>query len=232
MAFYDAADLAAYDSTIDAPTFLARYFHTAFEAVNALSCHALTPAENDVAVSGIVGEDGVTVRLVRWMSKIDTLTTLDGATELSFTLPAGTSDLSPDGNPGAVYWKTLTLDTERNTGDIITAHGDAGFSPLPDTLKTLLSAAIIAIDNRVTGDDRITAKQIEDVSVSRNSNDLLPAVQNALQIYGALLDKWSLCTDPYELGTLDYPDPTHDMPWWVGDSDIWAGGDNAYGRAR
>lgn len=232
MAFYDAADLAAYDTTVDAPTFVTRYFLTAFEALNALSCHALTPAENDVSVSGIVAEDGVTVRLVRWMSKIDTVNTLDGATELSFTLPAGTADMTPDGKTDRSYWKTITLDTERSTGDIITVHGDAGFDPLPESLKILLSAAIIAIDNRATGDDRITSKQIGDVSVSRNSADTLPAVQNALQVYGGLLDKWSLCTDPYEIGSLDYPDPIHDMPWWVGDSDIWAGGDNAYGRAR
>lgn len=207
-----------------------RYYPVAFAKLNALTCNAIN-IESNADATGVVGGDGVTVRLPDWYTSVSKVTTSDGKTinPDMWTFTATTSDDTISADDETKYGNTLMLADERNTGEMLTVSGHHGFATLPMELKNVIMSLMAAYQNRADGTDRIKSKSIEDVSVSQDSQSAQTPESIAMETGQPLVDKWSLCTDKYYLGELGYPSKKWNPPYYVGSEERLGGNHHVIG---
>ena len=171
-------------------------------------------------MTGIIGDDGKHVILPSWYSNVTDVQSTYG-NSLEYTIEYAKSDgLTPE----TKYANTLTLATPYLPGMPVTITGTHGFNRLPKPLSGVLTAIIQADQTTVDQTDRITAKKIEDVSVTYASSTQT-TLERALTPYLALIRQWSLCQATATGGLLSMPTPHHDLPWWMNEQDL---GSNDY----
>lgn len=186
-------------------------------ALNKLTCGALI-SEAFGGQTGTVQSDGVTVRLEYWTSSIADVSKNNQSVNYRFVPDIG--DLNPEtGQIDKPYGLTLNLFKPLPEGTILNVNGTYGFATMPDSLLAVMSAMISALQNHESGDDRITAKSIEDVSVSYNVDTTTALLVKATQPYASVIDMWALCTKPLGVGGLAMPSSVPSLPYWVGDGD-------------
>lgn len=186
-------------------------------ALNKLTCGALI-SNAFGSQAGVVQSDGKTVRLEYWTSKINDVGQ-DGK-ELLFRFNPDVGDMNPEtGQVDVKYGLTVNLFKPLPEGTILDVTGNYGFTVMPDSLLAVMSAMISALQNHASGDDRITAKSIEDVSVSYNVDTTTALLVKATQPYASVIDMWALCTKPLGVGGLAMPSSVPSLPYWVGDGD-------------
>lgn len=183
-------------------------------------------AQSTEDMTGIVGDDGRHVTLPAWYSNVTGVKTTHD-TSLEYTIDY----TKPDGlTPETRYARILTLTAPCPPGMAVTITGIHGFNRLPAPLTAILTAIIQADQATADRTDSITAKRIEDVSVSYATNTQT-TLEHAITPYKSLLDTWRLCpATPDSGGSLSMPTPHHDLPWWVNTQD-YQGGDYTYGIA-
>lgn len=182
--------------------------------------------ETTDTMTGLVSDDGKHVILPSWYSAVISVkSTYD--TSLEYTIEYTKSDgLDPE----TKYANSLTLATPYLPGMAVTITGTHGFAKLPAPLANILTAIIQSDQSMADRTDSITAKKIEDVSVSY-ATSTQTTLEHALTPYKALLDTWRLCpANPDSGGSLSMPTPHHDLPWWANTQD-YQGGDYTYGTA-
>lgn len=170
--------------------------------------------------TGTVSDDGKHVILPAWYSEVTSVkSTYD--TSLEYTIEYTKSDgLTPE----TKYANSLTLATPYLPGMAVTITGTHGFNRLPAPLTAILTAIIQADQTTIDQTDRITSKQIEDVSVTY-ATSTQTTLEHALTPYLALINQWTLCHATNSGGLLSMPTPHHDLPWWLNEQDL---GSNDY----
>lgn len=177
-------------------------------------------------MTGIVSDDGIHVTLPAWYSEVAGVKSTYGH-NLEYTIDYTQSDGC---TPETKYANVLTLTTPYLPGMAVTITGTHGFNRLPKPLSGILATIIQADQSMTDRTDSITAKRIEDVSVSY-ATSTQTTLEHALTPYKALLDTWRLCpANPDAGGFLSMPTPHHDLPWWMNTQD-YQGGDYTYGTA-
>lgn len=175
---------------------------------------------------GIVVGDGRHVELLAWYSDVTNVQTTDGVM-LDFRV---NYDMGDGWTPETKYANRLTIAQCLNVGTAITVTGTHGFDKLPAPLSSVLAAVIEADHSVLEQTDRITSKNIEDVSVSYATINET-AMERALTPYRSLISQWSLCRNGGDSGgILSLPRKHHNLPWWLSPQD-YVGGDYAYGNA-
>ena len=218
-------DVASRWPGVDDPSRLLDVFYMpAVEAVNQLSCRAITPETTGI-LDGVVQEDGVTVRLAAWTSKV-TGVQLDRA-PLGFNFNPTVCDMMADGSVSGKYGRTLTLTAPLTEGTVVSVTATFGFDEYPPSLKSLVIAAMVCLADAENGTNRIQSKSIEDVSVSYTPSAKTDALAPLVDVFGAVVDKWSLCDACHGVGPVGYPTPHDDLPWWTTAAENF-GGVNAY----
>lgn len=193
-----------------------QYTQFASIAADALSqylCYDLQ-ATSEV-VDGIVAANGMTVYLPLWASEINSVE-YEGDI-IGFTFVPSTGDYVTDETP-LNYGNVLTLEDCLMPGTVVTVKGSFGFKTLPQSVATMLAYLITAFAGIQSGDNRISSKSIEDVSVSYRDTD---AMTQFPTLYATTLSKWSLC-EAYRSpnGMIGTDSRLQDKPWWVTDDDL------------
>lgn len=226
MVFITVDDITDIDATVDAEKIIKRFYAPAYRLLNQLTCNAITP-QNTGLFTGIVADDGVTVRLPYWVTAITSVESMDG-TALKCTFTPTHTDPMADGDVTA-YGNTITLADPMADGDVITIIGIYGFDTLPSELTSLLAYLTVGYSQHINGDNDVTSKSIEDVSVTTADHSTDSPARLATDVYNAAIDYWSLCPTAYDgVGTLAMPRQHHELPYWLTDAEI-LGGNYAYG---
>ena len=213
MAFFTSDDINQLTGDDTGAELFDAWFQTGMALLNSLTCNAIILEATGTNL-GIVQDNGTTVLLSAWFSKITAVSdNLGNPLEYTFTPTVG--DVPTDDTTLPVYGKTLELKDSQPVGTVVNVTGTYGFQTLPDSLKTTLSMLIIGYNDMQTGDSRITHKQIDDVDVTL-SDSTQTTLQMAQQLQQPIIDKWSLCQgDSY--GDLAYPEKLPNPPYWIGE---------------
>ena len=175
---------------------------------------------------GIVVGDGSHVALLAWYSDVTNVQTTDGV-KLDFRV---NYDMGDGWTPETKYANCLTIAQRLNVGTAVSVTGTHGFAKLPAPLSSVLAAVIEADQSMLEQTDRVTAKSIEDVSVSYDTINQT-TLERALTPYRSLISQWSLCRNGGDSGgILSMPRKHCNLPWWLNPQDH-VGGDYAYGNA-
>lgn len=175
---------------------------------------------------GIVVGDGSHVALLAWYSAVTNVQTTDGV-NLDYRVNYDTGD---GWKPETMYTNCLTIAQRLSVGTAVSVTGTHGFAKLPAPLSSVLAAVIEADQSMLEQTDRITAKSIEDVSVSYDTINQT-TLERALTPYRSLISQWSLCRNGGDSGgILSMPRKHCNLPWWLNPQD-YVGGDYAYGNA-
>lgn len=175
---------------------------------------------------GIVVGDGSHVALLAWYSAVTNVQTTDGV-KLYFQVNYDTGD---GWKPETMYTNCLTIAQRLSVGTAVSVTGTHGFAKLPAPLSSVLAAVIEADQSVLEQTDRVTAKSIEDVSVSYDTINQT-TLERALTPYRSLISQWSLCRNGGDSGgILSMPRKHCNLPWWLNPQD-YVGGDYAYGNA-
>lgn len=169
----------------------------------------LNLSQSTADMTGIVSDDGKHVILPAWYSEVTDVKSTYG-NSLEYTIECDKSD---GWTKETKYANVLTITTPYLPGMAVTITGTHGFYKLPKPLSGVLTAIIQADQSIADQSDRITRKEIEDVSVSY-ATSTQTTLEHALTPYRALLDQWSLCHTTTG-GILDMPTPHHNLPWWI-----------------
>ena len=195
------------------------YGQEAVAGITNLLC--FNPLERGDEFTGLVQDNGVTVRLPYWASTITSVTMDEKSLEYTFTPTVGdaqTGDTTPP-----KYGSALTLTDRLPEGTVVTVVGEYGFTELPDSLKALLAAIVNGVAERLDGTDYVKSKSIEDVSETRADvvSESTP-LELIRQAYSATISKWSLCDPGVKngLGELSYPHRLFNPPWWTTGADV------------
>lgn len=188
------------------------------DLANMLCMNPLTQSTDTITCP--VSDDGHHVHLPAWYSEVTDVRSTYGH-NLDHTIDYTQSD---GWTPETKYAKTLTLTTPYLPGMPVTITGTHGFNRLPKPLTGILTAIIQADQTTIDQTDRITSKEIEDVSVTY-ATSTQTTLEHALTPYLALLNQWSLCHATNTGGILSMPTPHHDLPWWMNEQDL---GSNDY----
>ena len=175
---------------------------------------------------GIVVGDGSHVALLAWYSAVTNVQTTDGV-KLDYLVNYDTGD---GWKPETMYTNCLTIAQRLSVGTAVSVTGTHGFAKLPAPLSSVLAAVIEADQSVIEQTDRVTAKSIEDVSVSYDTINQT-TLERALTPYRSLISQWSLCRNGGDSGgILSMPRKHCNLPWWLNPQD-YVGGDYAYGNA-
>ena len=175
---------------------------------------------------GIVVGDGSHVALLTWYSAVTNVQTTDGV-ELDYRVNYDTGD---GWKPETMYTNCLTIAQRLSVGTVVSVTGTHGFAKLPAPLSSVLAAVIEADQSMLEQTDRVTAKSIEDVSVSYDTINQT-TLERALTPYRSLISQWRLCRNGGDSGgILSMPRKHCNLPWWLNPQD-YVGGDYAYGNA-
>lgn len=175
---------------------------------------------------GIVVGDGSHVALLAWYSAVTNVQTTDGV-NLDYRVNYDTGD---GWKPETMYTNCLTIAQRLSVGTAVSVTGTHGFAKLPAPLSSVLAAVIEADQSMLEQTDRVTAKSIEDVSVSYDTINQT-TLERALTPYRSLISQWSLCRNGGDSGgILSMPRKHCNLPWWLNPQD-YVGGDYAYGNA-
>lgn len=176
--------------------------------------------------AGIVVGDGSHVALLAWYSAVTNVQTTDGV-KLDYRVNYDTGD---GWKPETMYTNCLTIAQRLSVGTAVIVTGTHGFAKLPAPLSSVLAAVIEADQSVLEQTDRVTAKSIEDVSVSYDTINQT-TLERALTPYRSLISQWSLCRNGGDSGgILSMPRKHCNLPWWLNPQD-YVGGDYAYGNA-
>lgn len=175
---------------------------------------------------GIVVGDGSHVALLAWYSAVTNVQTTDGVI-LDYRVNYDTGD---GWKPETMYTNCLTIAQRLSVGTAVSVTGTHGFAKLPAPLSSVLAAVIEADQSVLEQTDRVTAKSIDDVSVSYDTINQT-TLERALTPYRSLISQWSLCRNGGDSGgILSMPRKHCNLPWWLNPQD-YVGGDYAYGNA-
>lgn len=164
----------------------------------------------------LVGDDGHHIHLPAWYTEVT-----DVRSQYGHSLEYAIHYTQTDGwTPETKYANTLALTTPYLPGMPVTITGTHGFPRLPKPLTGILTAIIQADQSMTDQTDRITAKSIEDVSVTYTAGTQT-TLERALTPYHALLNQWAL-RHATNGGPLSMPTPHHDLPWWINEQDLGA----------
>lgn len=203
----------------------ARWKDAALADLANIICQKALFQTTDDSVGIVVGE-GHHVALLSWYSDVTNVQTTDGV-KIDFHV---NYDMSDGWTPETKYANCLTIAERLNVGTAVTVTGTHGFAKLPAPLSSVLAAVIEADQSILEQTDRITAKSIEDVSVSYATVNET-TMERALTPYRSLISQWSLCRNGSDSGgILSMPRKHHQLPWWLNAQD-YVGGDYAYGSA-
>ena len=194
-----------------------KWLPTVLPVVQRLLCGAIT-AQGIGDSAGIVQGDGVTVELGKWYLSVFSVNYDGKDQEFSFTPTTGDIEYET-GQTLSPHAHTLTLNAKLEPGTVVTVIGQSGFRTIPDSLQALLASMIRGLEDASTGNDRITSKSIEDVSVSYQRDTTTPAMQKTIESYKSVIDMWSLCDKPLGVSQLAMPRTLPSVPYWVGDGD-------------
>lgn len=212
----------------DGDKLLEQYFSEAVDTFNRLTCGAFSP-DLVIDAAGLVGDDGKTVRLPNWFRDINSVSDEIGAS-LEYKFTATVSDTLANGDMSQSYGKTLILEKQKTPGTVVTVNGYSGFEEVPPSIKHCLCALMKSSADRVSGEDAIKSKSIEDVNVSTDTKSGESPVQIALDTHQGVIDKWSLCQDKYNLGDLAYPDKLPSYPYFASPAELGGGSSVSIGR--
>lgn len=232
MAILDKDTVDKYLDRDDGNTLISRYLNEALASINNLTCNAVTyPAVSQSELTGIVGDDGYTVRVSAWVSHVYSVTDSHGKS-LGWNFSPAISDLDKQGNMGTKYGHSLILTDRRSQGETLTVTCDYGFDTLPSSLAHALIVMMGALEGRQTGSDAIKSKSIEDVSVTADTKTGQTPEQIAMSSMQSTIAKWTLCDDPYRLGVLAYPDPQPSYPYYLSAGDLGGGPNHVIGSVH
>lgn len=202
-----------------------QYYPAALSKLNEMTCNALID-ESTTDSTGVVGGDGLTVSLPGWFSEITAVAGSDGKPLRPdmWQFDPTNKDESVNASSNIRYGKKLTLLDERNTGEVLTISGTYGFRTLPDELKNVLYAIMSAYMSRANGEDGVTNKSIEDVTVSQDSKSDRTPEAIAMDTQFPIANKWTVCEDKHSLGDLAFPKKRYQRPYYVGAEEAEWGG--------
>lgn len=206
-------------------TIYARWKDAALADLANIICQKdLFPITDDYV--GIVVGDGRHIALLAWYSDVTNVQTTDGV-KLDYRV---NYDMGDGWKPETMYTNCLTIAQRLSVGTAVSVTGTHGFAKLPAPLSSVLAAVIEADQSVLEQTDRVTAKSIEDVSVSYDTINQT-TLERALTPYRSLISQWSLCRNGGDSGgILSMPRKHCNLPWWLNPQD-YVGGDYAYGNA-
>lgn len=194
-----------------------KWLPTILPALQKLLCGAMVAQATGVNPA-IVSEDGQTIVLTAWYTRVTGVTFNDTPVAFTFNPTAGDMDYTT-GQVEQMYGNTLTLETKIEPGTVVTVEGTYGFETLPTSLQSVLSGMASAMQRHADESDIITSKSIEDVSVAYQRNTATDTLTQAIQPYLTVINMWSLCDKPLGVGGIATPSTLPVVPYWIGDGD-------------
>ena len=194
-----------------------KWLPTILPALQKLLCGAMVSQATGVNPA-IVSEDGRTIVLPSWYSRITGVTVNDTPLTYTFNPTVGDMDYTT-GQVEHAYANTLTLEHNVEPGLVVIVTGTYGFETLPDSLQAVVSGMVSAMQRHANESDLITSKSIEDVSVSYQRDTSTDTLTKAIQPYLNVINMWSMCDKPLGVGCIATPQTLPVVPYWIGDGD-------------
>lgn len=193
----------------------------ALAELDKLTCGAFAERVDGGEASGVVMDDGRTVRLPAWFTLVASVSL--GEESLRFEWSPVHATYDQNGAILGYYGNEVRLsDRMLEPGTVVTVGGVYGFIEYPYVVKAFIASLIVEMANDLNGENRVKVKSIEDVSATYA--DVNATLSPVGRLYGAflpMLTEWTLChTGSPAIGEVSMPRRVRPRPYWLGEAEL------------